>query len=217
MKPSESRGAFRWAGLIVVILALVIVPWLLWGEPVAGWFERWVSTQPARSAVALIVFGLLALDIFLPVPSSFVAAYAGVALGVGLGALASTAGLVISCVIGYGVAADWGRRGARRWVGPQAFEQVERSAQRYGDSVVLLLRPVPVLAEASVFFAGMTRVPFGRFFALSTLANALIATVYAWSGSVSASSGRYELVVLVACALPFAGILWARRIRGRLG
>ncbi len=201
----------------MVTLALVMVPWLLWGESVAEGFERWKASKPARSTVALIVVALLALDIFLPVPSSFVAAYAGVALGAGWGALASTAGLVISCVVGYAVAADFGRRGARRWIGPQAFEQVERFARRYGDSVVSLLRPVPVLAEASVFFAGMTRVPFGRFLALSTLANLVIATVYAWSGAVSASSGRYELVVLVACALPFAGIVWARRWRGRLG
>lgn len=212
---AASSRALRWAALALVTLAVVIVPWLLWGEAVAAWFEEWAGSGPARSVVALTVFGLLALDIFLPVPSSFVAAYAGVALGAGVGALASAAGLVVSCVLGYAVAADWGRRGARRWVGREGFEQVERVARRYGDSVVLLLRPVPVLAEASVFFAGMTRVPFGRFLLLSTLANALIATVYAWSGALSASSGRYELVVVVACALPFVGIVWVRRWRGR--
>jgi glutathione peroxidase len=49
--------------------------------------------------------------------------------------------------------------------------------------MVLLMRPVPVLAEASVVFAGMGRMRFPRFLLMTTLANMLISGAYAWMGS----------------------------------
>ena len=57
--------------LFLVVSALVIVPFLIWGETVSGWFERQMavaSEHPLRSAGVL--YGLLASDILLPVPSS---------------------------------------------------------------------------------------------------------------------------------------------------
>ena len=62
---------------------------------------------------------------------------------------------------------------------------------RFGEWVIVVSRPIPVLAEASVLFAGLSGMPASRFLLLSTLSNLGISAVYAAVGAFSASTNSF--------------------------
>jgi uncharacterized membrane protein YdjX (TVP38/TMEM64 family) len=208
--------ALRFAALGVVVLLVVVVPWVLWGSVVDSWVHGWLNHSTVTPLLALIIVLLLAADVLLPIPSSLVAVAAGVFLGFALGSLVVFVGLTLGCVIGYFVGASWGAVVARAVVGERSWQRAEQLAQRYGSGIVLALRPVPVLAEASTFFAGATHMPWGLFLLNVSLANAAVAVAYAGVGELSADTGHLELGLIAGCLLPGLAILIAGFVRRRM-
>lgn len=207
MGDEETKNVgLRIAGLSALVLAFVVVPWLLWGEAIELWVNAALQKPMLTSAFALSVVLLLALDVLLPVPSSLVAVAAGVLLGFGFGSLAVFLGLSLGSLVGYVIGARVGNAVARRMVGEDSWRKAEEWSARYGSSVVLALRPVPVLAEASTFFAGATHMAWRRYLAYSTVANLGVAVVYTGVGDVSAETGHLEVALIAGCLLPGVAI-----------
>ena len=67
--------------LISAVLAVAVVPFLLFGGPLEAQARAWLEGPMPRWARAGVVVGLLAGDVLLPVPSSVVNTFAGAALG----------------------------------------------------------------------------------------------------------------------------------------
>ena len=74
-----------------------------------------------------------------------------------------------------------------------------------------MLRPVPVLAEASCLFAGASRMAWGRFAMLASLANLGISLAYAAAGASAASKESFLLAFAASIALPAIAMLLSRR------
>jgi uncharacterized membrane protein YdjX (TVP38/TMEM64 family) len=211
---NETSG-FRFAALGGLALAVVSVPWLVWGASIESWVNSLVQNSTVTPVLVVSIVALLAADVLLPVPSSFVAVAAGVLLGFGLGSVAVLTGLTLGSVLGYVVGARVGSAAARRVVGERGWLCAADWSARYGSSVVLALRPVPVLAEASAFFAGATRMPWGEYLFYSTLANTGVAVVYAGVGELSADTGRLEVALMAGCLLPAVAMVCAGVVRRR--
>jgi membrane protein DedA with SNARE-associated domain len=160
------------------------------------------------------VFSLLALDVFLPVPSSIVSTAAGVFLGFVGGVGVIWLGMMAGCVLGYAVGAR-GSGAARRLVGQEGLARAGRLFERYGDATILLCRPVPVLAEASVVFAGLVKSAFGPFVRLTAISNLGIALGYAAFGAYSLRLDSFLIAFLGALLLPGLFILVSRLTFGR--
>jgi membrane protein DedA with SNARE-associated domain len=81
--------------------------------------------------------------------------------------------------------------------------------------LVLLTRPVPVLAEAVAIGAGALRVPFARFALPMVLGNALYAGVMAANGAALLPDDLVGLGLIAPLAVPVIGWLafyiWQRR------
>jgi uncharacterized membrane protein YdjX (TVP38/TMEM64 family) len=201
----------RWALLLVALLALILVPFVLF-EP---WFEalgeRIVAGGMPRGLAAVTVAGFLALDIFLPVPSSIVSTAAGALFGFGLGTLVIWLGMTLGCGLGYAVGARSSGL-ARRLVGEDGLRRAAAVAERYGAWGLAASRAVPVLAEASVVLAGLVRSPFPPFLVVTTLANLGIAVAYAAIGAYSMNVGSFLLTFAGAMALPALAMLAARLV-----
>jgi membrane protein DedA with SNARE-associated domain len=165
--------------------------------------------------VAGAIFALLALDVFLPVPSSIVSTAAGMLLGFGPGSTVVWTGMMAGCVVGYGIGAR-GSAAARRFIGEDGIARASRLMQRYGDVTLVLCRPVPVLAESSVVFAGLVRADFSRFVRLTAAANLGIAMGYAAVGAFSRRLDSYSFLIafLGALLLPGLFILVSRKTYG---
>ena len=180
----------RWLALTCVVLALILVPFALFEETVTQWAREWLARPQAPWVLGAGIAAMLAADVVLPIPSSLVSLGAGVLLGFGGGMLASGIGMTLGCVVGYWIGQRGARRPAERLLGAVEMARLERAQRRWGAWMVFLMRPVPVLAEASVVFAGMGAMRFSRFLLMTTLANVAISGVYAWLGAFVESARR---------------------------
>jgi len=199
----------RWAVLGMLLLALVLLPFFLFDRQFNELAAHVTQGGTSRWLVAAAILSLLAADVFVPVPSSIVSTAAGVLLGVGFGAAVVWAGMMAGCLVGYAVGSR-GSGAARRLVGEDGLQRASRLVHRYGDVAIVLCRPVPVLAEASVVFAGLLRMPFARFARLTAISNLGIALGYAAFGAFSLRLDSFLLAFVGALLLPGIFLLTSR-------
>jgi uncharacterized membrane protein YdjX (TVP38/TMEM64 family) len=187
---------------ISVVLLIPVLPFLLFGARMEAWIESWNANPLARPATALLVVGLLAGDIFLPIPSSVVSTLGGAQLGSVLGTVVSWLGMTLGAVIGFAIARRWGYPIAARLSSPEELEQMGPLSQRYGPSVLALTRAVPVLAEASVLLLGVHRLSWRRFLPPVVLGNLGLAVAYSFFGDYAQTHQWLPLGLAVSVALP---------------
>jgi uncharacterized membrane protein YdjX (TVP38/TMEM64 family) len=204
-----SRAA-GWTLFGLAVLALILVPFFTMEQPIRTWAQGWLRGPRPWWTAGPAISLLLAADVVLPVPSSVVATASGMLLGVWPGALASWLGMTLGCVAGYGIGARAGRAAAVRLVGQRELDRAGRAVERFGPWMIVVLRPVPVLAEASVLFAGTARMPWPSFLALAALSNLGISAAYAAVGAWSARVSSFLLAFAGAVLLPLAALLLAR-------
>lgn len=206
------RAAVQWIGLVAIVLALILAPYFLFAETVQARTDVFMSSARDRPLLAGVVLGsLLAVDILLPVPSSIVSTSAGYVLGFAVGLAVSTLGMTLCCLAGAWLGARPGRAAAGKIIGPEEIQRLERLSHRFGDWAIVLARPVPILAEASVVFAGMSRMPTGRLLLLCMLSNLAISAVYCAVGALAATRHSFLLAFLGSVALPAVFIVLGRR------
>jgi uncharacterized membrane protein YdjX (TVP38/TMEM64 family) len=216
----ESRrlgGApLRWTALVLVVLALILVPFALFGTQLDAWSTSFLEHARADAWLTrALVVALLASDIFLPVPSSAVSTFAGVSLGFWDGFITSTAGMSLGCVLGYAVGRSFGRQATTRFVGEDQMRRLEARFTRWGDWILVAARAVPVLAEASALVAGVGRMRAGRFFVITSFANAGISLVYAAVGAYAANLSSFLLAFTGAIVVPGVALLIERTLGRR--
>lgn len=199
----------RWVILWVLLIGLVLIPFFLFESQFNELAARMTEGGTPRALVAAGVLALLALDVFLPVPSSIVSTGAGVLLGFWQGAAVVWLGMMAGCAVGYALGFR-GSGAAGRLVGTESLERAGQLMARYGDLTIVLCRPVPVLAEASVVFAGLVRAPFGRFARLTALSNLGIALGYTAFGAFSMRLDSFLVAFVGALLLPGIVMLLAR-------
>jgi uncharacterized membrane protein YdjX (TVP38/TMEM64 family) len=218
LSPARSTvGRMRqWTIVSILLLVFILVPFVLLEDPIHGWISMVVTPHAPVAVIASAVIVALALDVFLPVPSSVVSTAAGALLGFTLGAAISTAGMSIGCVLAYWFGTRAGLPVVRRMVGDRDLDEISRRFRSSSEWALAGMRPVPVLAEASALLAGVTRVPFGRYLTITTLANTGISVVYSAAGSNARSGGSFLLAFAAAVALPGCLMLarrWSTRHR----
>jgi uncharacterized membrane protein YdjX (TVP38/TMEM64 family) len=200
---SDGHKRFGWSFLVVSFLALVIVPYVIWGDQIDAWTSGFLETAHGKPGLAAgVLGGLLASDILFPVPSSIVSTACGLFLGVTLGALTSLIGMVISCGLGYWLGRICGRPVAVKLVGERDLKNFEGFSSRYGIWALVLARPVPVLAEVSVLFAGVSRMSFGRFMLATSLSNMGISVGYAAIGAYAADMNSFLIAFMAGICVP---------------
>lgn len=168
--------------LIALALAVPIVPFLGFGPALEAWLESAIERTVDPVFAAALVVGLLGVDVFLPIPSSVLSTLGGEVLGFWGGTAASFAGLSLGAAIGFGLARVAGRPLVRRLAAPEDLERIGRLSRRLGTAVLIVTRPVPVLAEAAVVFFGAAGLPWRRFLPPVTIVNLVIAAAYSALG-----------------------------------
>lgn len=198
------RGAAPWFVLGASLLGFILVPFALLGHAFAAWSDP--ARLEALPFTALAVAGLLAADIFLPVPSSVVATFAGWRFGALEGALLNVAGLCAGTALGYAV----GRAGlapfTHRVLDAERQAALREAFARHGAWSVVLCRGVPVLAEASVMLAGAAAMPLPRFALAAGLSNLALGSAYAAAGAASPAWAVAAALGMPALAIAFAAL-----------
>lgn len=204
------RSWAGWAGFSGLLLLIILVPFFLFADSLEAAARRLLAAPPSPIATALVLGGLLAGDIVLPVPSSLVSTAAGGLLGFWRGTAVSWAGMMVGSGLGYLVGARAGAPALQRMVGEAELARLTRAAERHGRWFLLLFRGVPVLAEASLVFAGAGRMPRRAFVAVTALANLGISATYAAVGASAARLTSSLLLLAGMVLLPGLALLLVR-------
>ena len=213
MRPDWQRPS-RLIVLVTAVALAVIVPFLLFGGTVNAWANDLIVQAGQRPFLAGGLLALLlAVDIVVPVPSSLVSTACGMALGFLGGTCASFAGMSVTALIGY-LIGRYAARYAVRLVGEREAALLEDFHRRHGVWLLLALRPVPVLAEASVVFSGIARLPFRQVAVVTMLGNLAVSAVYAAIGVWGSLSDSFVPAFLASMAL--SGVMIAvMRAKGK--
>ncbi|MFJ4390997.1 3-dehydroquinate synthase [Pseudomonas soli] len=201
----SQRGPGKHFWLSVLCFSgLVIASFVLFEQQIQNFLshlEHFLPSTPAQMlTLGLLLIGLLALDVVLPVPSSMVALLAVATLGSVGGYLVIFIGLCLGAGLGYALGAGYFRLLSSRLGLHQ--RQPGQLAYRLGTLSLICLRGVPVLAETSVVAAGMQRYPLRAFILVTTLANAGLALAYSAIGSFLVAQNALLVTLLAGMVLP---------------
>ena len=182
--------------------AAILIPFALFGDAIDAWFVALASPEAgtARGVLGGVIFALLALDIVLPVPSSLASTLCGVLFGLWGGFWISFGAMTVSCVLGYALGRLCSGY-AKRLIGARENALLRLFLRRHGASFLVALRTVPVLAEASVLFAGLGRMRTLRAAWPLLLGNAAVSLIYAWVGDQGRSADAMLPAFLASLAL----------------
>lgn len=206
VRPSR-RGAFALAVLVLLLLAGIIVPFLVWGEKFDAVLslegaQAWMRHYGAWAWLAGIV--LLIADIVLPIPSTVVMSALGWMYGWLLGGVIAAAGSFLSGLVAY-AACRWLGRSAARWIAGEAgLQRGEDLFAKRGGWLVALSRWMPVLPEAVACLAGLVRMRW-RTFVLS-LACGSVPMGFAFAAIGAVGQDHAGLAIALSAVVPV--VLW---------
>jgi uncharacterized membrane protein YdjX (TVP38/TMEM64 family) len=160
------RDTLWLTGIIALILAAIMVPFIIWGEL----FDTVLSLEGSQHWMAqfgywawLAGIGLLIADIALPVPSTIVMSALGLTYGWFMGGFLASAGSFLSGLVAY-TCCRWLGRPAARWIaGDEALSKGAIIFDKRGAWLVALSRWMPVLPEAIACLAGLVNMDFRSF------------------------------------------------------
>lgn len=192
-------------------LAVPLFPLLIFGLSFEEQIEQRMNVEmPAEVRFGLIV-GLLAVDLFLPIPSSAVSTYGGGVLGTWPATAASWIGMTLGAVIGFALARLFGRRFAARRAAAGDLGRIESLVDRFGPAALLITRALPILAEACVVFVGSTGLSWRRFLPPVMAANLVVSVCYAAFGEYFRGRDALPYAVVLSGTVPLCVALLARR------
>ena len=105
------------------------------------------SANRTKSYFSIISFSLLALDVFLPIPSSIVMFFNGSVLGFLIGGVLSLISSLVSSVVGYFFGKIFYKKINKNYTEDELFKSAH-IINNYGFSGVIMTRGIPILSEA---------------------------------------------------------------------
>jgi uncharacterized membrane protein YdjX (TVP38/TMEM64 family) len=196
------RTARLLASLTAAAIAVPLVPWLVWGTRLDHAVAAWLDPLPPPGMLAAAEVGVLAADILLPVPSSLVATLGGASLGLAAGTACAWLGMTLGSLAGWLLGRAAGSRAAT--FDAELHTAFGARQRRFGPLVVVLTRPLPILAEAAALMAGATGMPARTFLAAAAPANLAIAFAWSLAGALGRNADSLQWVAIAALAVPAA-------------
>jgi uncharacterized membrane protein YdjX (TVP38/TMEM64 family) len=206
----------RTIALIAIVAAFVIGSKLvlenLLGISLEPTARAWMVNAGTPGAVAVI--GLLAADIFIPVPSSVVMVLSGAAFGVLWGSILAFIGSIGGEWLGFELARKYGTALSTRFIGDEAERQrLNRILMTHGAAAVAVTRALPVVMETMSVVAGLSTMKRSTFLIASVIGTAPIVIVYAYAGAMSREMDSVVPAIVILIAVAAAGWVWYRAIR----
>ncbi|MBS0202058.1 MAG: VTT domain-containing protein [Planctomycetes bacterium] len=208
---SHMKSAVKAALFLLILFAIPVIPFLWLGESFEQSLLDALHQPQSPLTVSVWVAGLLASDMFLPVPSSAVVTYAGGVLGVFWGTIVSWLGLSLGAVGGFALARGFGEPLVRRFSESADVTRMSDFAGRHGATALVLTRALPILAEACIFMLGAGRLSWRKFLVSMLFSNALLALTYSACGAYFRDSNAFPIAIVASGAVPLVAALVIRR------
>lgn len=196
---------------MVAVLLVPVIPFLFFGGQMDQWLRGLADDPPAADITFALVVGLLATDILLPIPSSVISTMAGWQLGWLLGTFATWLGMNVGAITGFALARRFGQRFALWFSRGEDLTRMRQVSDRFGPSVLVVTRAMPVFAEASVLIAGIHRLAWRRFLPAILASNLGVAIAYSALGDYAERHQWLPLALGVAIGVPVLVAALAKR------
>ena len=206
----------RSIALIAIVAAFIIGSKLLVENLLGFSFEPWARSWMADAGVtgAAAVIGLLAVDIFIPVPSSIVMVLSGAAFGVLWGSVLAFIGSIGGEWLGFELARKYGTSLSARFIGDEAERRrLNGILATHGAAAIAVTRALPVVMETMSIVAGLSTMRRTTFLIASAIGTAPIVVIYAYAGAMSREMDSVVPAVVILIAVAAAGWVWYRAIR----
>ncbi len=188
----------RLLSVFVLCCFTLLITFVLFGQ-VEQQIEQLLSSKESLLAYAVLSFGFLTLDIFLPVPSSLIMILNGKFLGVWAGTLLSLSSGLMSSAIGFYL----GKK-VNAYL-DKLFAKREKDAsnwlfRKFGNLAITVSKALPILSEAISVVAGTTSTKFKVFLFYSFIGHLTVSGVYAFVGNFSTAlnSGIVSGIIIMA-------------------
>ncbi|MEZ6093279.1 MAG: VTT domain-containing protein [Pirellulaceae bacterium] len=198
-------------GTLVTLLLLILIPFFLFESSINLYVQNYIESNGDHRSfeMAAWIVGLLAIDVFLPVPSSVVATFSGVAIGLPAGTLVNWLGLNLAAAIGY-----WSANWSQKVLGRDGENRPVAASTAWA---VAFCRGLPVVAEGTLLFAGLRHWRWQQLWFPIATANLLLAFGYAALGYWASTNQMVAESLAFALALPVLPLLvwagWRRYLR----
>lgn len=200
--------------LTALAVAVPLVPFLAFGARLDHAVAAWLDPPPPPAVLAATEVGILAADILLPVPSSLVATLGGAQLGIVVGTACGWLGMTLGSLAGWGLGWMLGR-GALARLDDETRSSLVAGEQRLGPVLVVITRPLPLIAEAAAIMAGAAAMPVRSFLAAAASGNLAIALAWSVAGALGRGSDSLQWILVWSLIVPVT-LTWAwLRTRGR--
>ncbi len=194
--------------IFLVLATMVIVPFLIWGSQVeeSMSLENTVSWLRSTGNWAWAAgIGLLIIDLFLPILGTVVMSALGLVYGWFIGGLLSALGSIAAGLLAYGLAHKLGRKSVLWLTGESGLAEGERLFHgETGGWLVAFSRWMPVLPEVVACLAGITKMPFKRFFAALCTGCFPMGFIFAYIGE----TGNEQPVIAVILSAGLPPLIW---------
>ncbi len=182
-------------------------------EGVTAFLQQAHQIHPAWMAV--IVIGLLSLDLLIAIPTMTTVLLAGYFMGPVLGGTASAMGLMTLGLGGYGMGGRFGRPVLARLFKDEAkLAEIEQAFAKNDLLTLFACQALPILPELSCTLAGIARMRFRRFLFGYAVGVVPFAFIVAWAGSISTLSNPGP-AIYTAIAISVSLLLVWTLIRSR--
>jgi uncharacterized membrane protein YdjX (TVP38/TMEM64 family) len=200
------------AAMLLAAVAVPLVPFLAFGTRLDRLVAAWLDPPPSAAVVAALEVAVLAADLLLPVPSSMVATLGGAQLGILAGTACAWLGMTAGAATGWWLGRLAGSRALER-LEPGERRTLEDQERRLGPLLVVLTRPLPLVAEAAALVAGGSGMPLRDFLPAAASGNLAIALVWSAAGAVGQSADSLPVALVWSLVIPVALAWLAVRFR----
>jgi len=183
MRPIIKFAVILGSFFSVVMLVFTVFDYLTI-ETIMAWL---IQVQHAPHwIVGAIIIALLVVDLFIAVPTLSLTILSGFFVGVELGALYSTIGMVGAGSLGYALSKYKGEYFVRKLCkSDEEVVDMKLLFSNHGPMALSLCRAAPMLPEISSCLAGITKMPFKKFLLFYLIGTIPYAIIAAFAGSVS--------------------------------
>ena len=182
------KAVLRFVGMLVLVFTLTLLLFKgldvlsvedikLWLQEAQKWSPIWVGS---------LIIALLMVDLFIAIPTLSLTILSGFFLGLEMGILFSSLGLMLAGSLGYFISRYHGEK-LLDWVCKNESEQIGmiHLFQTLGPLSLLLCRAAPMLPEITSCLAGTTRMPFWKYVLYYALGSLPYSAIAVYSGSIS--------------------------------
>jgi len=162
--------------------------------------------QQSQPYTALIIIGLLIIDLILPIPSSVVMTFSGSIYEFMGGAILGTIGSITGSTIGFIIFRKKGFKIIKKFINQNEQKSMNKWFNSYGEGIIILSRMVPMLAETMSCFAGLTKISFKRFLLFITIGTIPVSLYYSYFGSQLKTVSEWPIPLAAGVIIP--GVIW---------